>query len=472
MRKIKLLCLLIFTCVGIVGLTKDNYLVQTGIAISTGPPAGHTGAPGEATCLSCHTVDPGPGQFTITAPQNYNPGQTYQIAVQHQSSDESRRRWGFQLTSLAGNTPAGTLSNISGNTQIVQGGSRTYIQHNFAGTFPNQGGGATWTFNWVAPAAGSGPVTFYAAGNQANNDGTSDGDRILTATATSQPSSPPAAPDSPIFDLDGDKKTDISIFRPSAGEWWYLRSSDDQNRAFQFGSGNDKIVPADYTGDGKTDIAFWRPSNGEWFVLRSEDSSFYSFPFGANGDIPVPADFDGDSKADPTVFRPSEATWFINRSSGGVTIQQFGANGDLPVVADYEGDGKADVAIFRVNVGEWWYLRSSDAGNRAFQFGSSSDKPVPGDYTGDGKTDVAFWRPSTGEWFILRSEDGSFYSFPFGAAGDKPAPGDYDGDGKMDAAVFRPSSSTWFVQRSTSGTLIATFGAAEDIPVPSAFVPL
>ncbi|HEY0428140.1 MAG TPA: Ig-like domain-containing protein, partial [Pyrinomonadaceae bacterium] len=79
------------------------------------------------------------------------------------------------------------------------------------------------------------------------------------------------------FDFDGDGKTDLSIFRPSAGEWWYLRSSDGQNRAFQFGSSSDKLTPADFTGDGKTDVAFWRPSTGEWFILRSEDNSYYSF---------------------------------------------------------------------------------------------------------------------------------------------------------------------------------------------------
>jgi hypothetical protein len=272
------------------------------------------------------------------------------------------------------------------------------------------------------------------------------------------------------FDFDGDSKTDLSIFRPSVGEWWYLRSSDGANRTFQFGNSSDKLVPADYTGDGKTDIAFFRPSTSEWFVLRSEDNSFYSFPFGASGDVPVPADFDGDGKADAAVFRPSNQTWFINRSSGGTTIQTFGISGDVPVTADYDGDGKSDIAIYRPSQGQWWLSRSSQ-GVVVYQFGNSTDKPVQGDYTGDGKTDVAFFRPSTNEWFILRSENNSFYSFPFGAANDIPSPGDYDGDGKFDAAVFRPSSNTWFVQRSTSGTLIQGFGVSGDKPIPNAFVP-
>ena len=81
------------------------------------------------------------------------------------------------------------------------------------------------------------------------------------------------APRKAPFDFDADGKTDVSIFRPGAGEWWISKSSGG-NFATQFGAGTDKLAPADFTGDGKTDIAFFRPSTGQWFVLRSEDSSF------------------------------------------------------------------------------------------------------------------------------------------------------------------------------------------------------
>ncbi|HEY0427641.1 MAG TPA: FG-GAP-like repeat-containing protein [Pyrinomonadaceae bacterium] len=272
------------------------------------------------------------------------------------------------------------------------------------------------------------------------------------------------------FDFDGDGKTDISIFRPSSGQWWYAKSSTALTAVFQFGQSTDKLTPGDFTGDGKTDIAFWRPSTGEWFILRSEDSSFFSHPFGTSGDVPAAADFDGDGITDEAVFRPTTSTWYILRSTGGVTIQQFGASDDLPIVADYDGDGKADMAIFRPSTGVWWINRSS-AGQLAFQFGTSSDKIVQGDYTGDGKTDAAFYRPSTGFWYVLRSEDYSFYAFPYGAPGDAPAPGDYDGDGLFDAAVFRPSNTTWYVRKSTGSSLIQNFGQAGDVPVPSSFIP-
>jgi hypothetical protein len=274
------------------------------------------------------------------------------------------------------------------------------------------------------------------------------------------------------FDFDGDRKTDISIFRPAPGEWWYLKSSTGGNAALQFGTSSDKITPGDFTGDGKTDIAFFRPASGFWFILRSEDFSFFSFPFGANGDVPVPADYDGDGRADPAVFRPSTNTWFIsNTGGGGTTITNFGASGDRPVAADYDGDGKADIAIFRPSDGSWWYVRSIDGSFRVFSFGAATDKCVPGDYTGDGRADIAIFRPSTGFWFIQRSEDNSYFSFPFGASGDVPVPGDYDGDGRFDTAVFRPSNSTWFLNQTTAGVGIVGFGIAGDLPVPNAFVP-
>ncbi|MDQ3129307.1 MAG: FG-GAP-like repeat-containing protein [Acidobacteriota bacterium] len=272
-----------------------------------------------------------------------------------------------------------------------------------------------------------------------------------------------------LFDFDGDRKTDISIFRPASGQWWYLRSSDGANRVFQFGGSTDKLVPADFTGDGKTDLAVWRESTGEWFILRSEDNSFFSVPFGTSGDIPAPSDFDGDGKADFAVFRPSSGTWYIVNSTGGTRIQQFGIAEDKPVVADYDGDGKSDLAIFRPSNSQWWISRST-GGTVVFQFGQAGDKTVQADYTGDGKTDIAVWRPSSGNWFVLRSENNSFYSAPFGTNGDIPAPGDYDGDGKSDFAVFRPSSSVWYKSQSANGFEAVTFGINGDIPIPNVFV--
>ena len=274
------------------------------------------------------------------------------------------------------------------------------------------------------------------------------------------------------YDFDGDGKTDVGIFRPGDGSWWYTRSSANDFRVYSFGVGTDIITPGDFTGDSKADIAVFRLATGFWFVQRSEDNSFFSFPFGTTNDIPAPGDFDGDGKADAAVFRPSSGMWFILNSNGsGTSIVNFGSNGDKPVPADFDGDGKADIAIFRPSDGSWWYLQSSNAQFKVYRFGAGTDKPVQGDYTGDGKADLAVFRPSTGEWYFQRSEDNSYYSLPFGTNGDLPAPGDYDGDGRFDTAVFRPSTANWFIQRSTAGILITSFGSNGDRPIPNAFVP-
>jgi subtilisin family serine protease len=340
------------------------------------------------------------------------------------------------------------------------------------------GAGCAWTAQsnatWLTTSStgnGNGTVNYAVAQNATGAQRTATitvGSQTHTVT---QAAAAVSVQPQRRVDYDGDGKTDISIFRPGVGQWWYLRSSDSGNRALQFGASTDKLVPADFTGDGKTDIAFFRPSNGSWFILRSEDGSFFSFPFGAASDIPFAGDFDADGKADPGVFRPSTSEWYILKSTGGTIITSFGANGDKPVVADYDGDGKTDIAIYRPSLGQWWIWRSGNNSVYAFQFGLSTDKPVVGDYTGDGKADAAFWRASDGFWYIVRSEDSSFYSVPFGLNGDQPSPGDYDGDGKFDTAVFRPSSNTWYIQRSTAGILIAGFGAAGDLSVPNAYVP-
>jgi uncharacterized delta-60 repeat protein len=276
-----------------------------------------------------------------------------------------------------------------------------------------------------------------------------------------------------FLDFNGDEATDISIFRPSNGQWWYLESSTlfYQVVAGQFGAATDIPVPAEFSGDGKTDVAVFRPSTGEWFVLRSDGGTFYSFPFGTSGDVPVVGDFDSDQLADAGVFRPSTGEWYIQKTTGGLSITHFGTTGDKPVPSDYDGDFKTDIAIYRPSNGSWWIQKSSDSTFYAFQFGTSTDKPVQGEYTGDNKTDAAFYRPSTGEWFVLRSEDNSYYSIPFGLSDDLPTPGQFTGDGRFDFVIYRPSTGRWHILMNGGFYFYKDFGLAGDVPVPNAFVP-
>jgi hypothetical protein len=97
-------------------------------------------------------------------------------------------------------------------------------------------------------------------------------------------------------DYDGDGKTDIAVVRGSAGQLvWFVRPSSTgvvSGTPFAtFGaSATDIFTQGDYDGDGKTDVAIWRPSatpGATAFWVLGSTSGAFSVPFGQNGDFPV-----------------------------------------------------------------------------------------------------------------------------------------------------------------------------------------
>jgi len=286
----------------------------------------------------------------------------------------------------------------------------------------------------------------------------------LTPTATATPAGRTA------FDYDGDRKSDISVFRPANGAW-YLQQSQAGLTGMQFGFGSDKIAPADYDGDGKTDIAVYRPSTGIWYVLKSSTGTVEYYVFGLADDLPTPADYDGDGKADVSVYRPSNGTWYRQNSSDGSFFGiQFGMSEDKPVLANFDGDNKSDIAVFRPSTGAWYWINSGNSSIQGELFGTGSDILTPADYDGDGKTDLSVYRPSTGIWYSKTSFNSLYMYFIFGLANDIPAPADYDGDGHADICVFRPSDGTWYRHNSSNTQFIAfQFGTSGDKPTQTAF---
>ncbi len=267
------------------------------------------------------------------------------------------------------------------------------------------------------------------------------------------------------YDYDADGWADLSVFRPSTGEW-YLNRSQLGVSGYTWGNATDKIVPDDYDRDSKTDIAIYRPSEGRWYILNSSTGTYWTSVWGEETDIPVPLD------GRVAIFRPSDGNWWINGSfSSPSTINyQFGESGDHPLVGDYDGDQNPDIAVFRPSTGEWYIRRSWTRVIVGYQWGVSTDKVVPADYDGDGRTDVAVYRPSEGTWYILNSGGNpSHTALQFGTANDIPVPADYDGDGRADIAIFRPSDGTWWINRSVAGLVVIEWGQFGDKPVQSAF---
>jgi hypothetical protein len=142
-------------------LSVFSYLLITGFSGKTknptGAPAGHTGSPYDnKNCTVCHggTAVNVTGFLSSNVPSaGYTPGMTYLLTCAFSGTGNK----GFQIS------PQNAQGNLMGtifmgtNSQLV--GDFKYITHASAISATN----ASWSFTWVAPDAGTGPVTFYGA---------------------------------------------------------------------------------------------------------------------------------------------------------------------------------------------------------------------------------------------------------------------------------------------------------------------
>jgi len=272
-------------------------------------------------------------------------------------------------------------------------------------------------------------------------------------------------------DFDGDRKTDVSVFRPNEGNW-YLNQSTAGFAVLNWGLIGDQLAPGDFDGDGKTDVAVFRPNNDasqpDFYVLNSSNFTYSGYSWGLPSDVPVIEDYDGDNKSDIAVYRSSNHTFYVLKSGDGSVLTFSSISSGVPVAGDFDGDGKGDFATYSVN---GWFIAKSNVNYDPVTFthwGATGDQPVPADYDGDGIDDLAVFRPSDGIWYIAKSGGGNDY-IPFGIATDIPAPGDFDGDGKSDIAVYR--NGIWYLNRSTAGVAITQFGLSGDVPIPNRYLP-
>lgn len=168
-----------FICITLV-VSSQTYVSSN----SAAPPSGKTGSTGDngTTCTMCHvgTVQAQTNWIITTVPTGgYVPGVTYTITVLGQHNGVVK--FGFEATAEdnAGNK-VGTLINTDATKTALVG--TDYIGHTTVGLTPIGGVSNTWSFDWIAPSAGTGDVTFYTALNAADGGGTTAGDVIYTST--------------------------------------------------------------------------------------------------------------------------------------------------------------------------------------------------------------------------------------------------------------------------------------------------
>jgi hypothetical protein len=100
-----------------------------------------------------------------------------------------------------------------------------------------------------------------------------------------------------VGDMDGDGRADLIVWRAPSGTWYWLTSASGYDyaaaRAQQWGNESLGDVPmlADLDGDGRSDLTVWRTSTGTWWGLTSS-SGYLSgltkqWGSSANRDIPM-----------------------------------------------------------------------------------------------------------------------------------------------------------------------------------------
>ena len=151
-----------------------------------GPPAGFSGGFGEDHCQACHSgekVNASPGGLTISAPERYSSGRTYDVTIT--LTRPGMAIGGFQLTArfAEGGAQAGTL--ILGDGQqdrvkVLKDRGVQYAYHSRPGSQLTATDLVRWTLRWTAPR-GRRAVLFHAAANAANGDDSQSGDFIYTS---------------------------------------------------------------------------------------------------------------------------------------------------------------------------------------------------------------------------------------------------------------------------------------------------
>jgi len=122
-----------------------------------GSPGGYTGSPGDSkNCTYCHggSATNALGWITSDIPlQGYIPGETYTVTVTVSGTGDK----GFEVSPQDedGNL-LGTLVDAAG-VHLVNG-NKAVTQDNSSSANPK-----VWSFQWVAPDAGTGQVKFYGA---------------------------------------------------------------------------------------------------------------------------------------------------------------------------------------------------------------------------------------------------------------------------------------------------------------------
>jgi len=158
-------------------------ILMSSISNTSHSPGAKSSSPGDgADCTACHSGTASTATSWITSDipiTGYVPGATYTITLT--GTHAGVVKLGFELTAEdANNAKSGTFSiTNTTETQLTNGGHA--VTHTALGLNPTNNS-KSWSFDWTAPAAGSGDITFYASLNAADGNGSSSGDKVYNTS--------------------------------------------------------------------------------------------------------------------------------------------------------------------------------------------------------------------------------------------------------------------------------------------------
>lgn len=190
MKKI-LLSIAVLASLSFVYQLSSNNTKYEAYANEAGSAGGYSSSVSDGqSCFYCHTgstPNAGGGMASILSTSlanGYIPGQTYTITVLITNTGSTKIGFEVSAEETTNNTKVGNIV-ITDASRTKLTNSSSAITHQLAGT-PAISGSNSWQFDWVAPVAGTGEVTFYGSFNSSNANSHPLGDEIYTTTYTVQ----------------------------------------------------------------------------------------------------------------------------------------------------------------------------------------------------------------------------------------------------------------------------------------------
>jgi len=160
-------------------------ILASAISNAAHSPGAKTGSPADGNdCTQCHSgvAQSAHGWISSNIPASgYVPGNTYTITLA--GTHAGVKKFGFEFTAEdSKNAKIGSFT-ITNTTETQLTNMMHAVTHTGNGLTPTNNQ-KDWSFNWTAPASGTGNITFYASLNAANGNNSTTGDVIYDIDST------------------------------------------------------------------------------------------------------------------------------------------------------------------------------------------------------------------------------------------------------------------------------------------------